>query len=65
LAFHLHQVGFGQMETRAADARLKASVICQQQQALRIPVQPACRIDTRNRNELAQRSTTLIILKLG
>ncbi|GAB4352608.1 MAG: hypothetical protein Kow0073_08400 [Immundisolibacter sp.] len=44
LAFHLRQVGLGQLEGGVGDALLQAAVAGQQQQALGVAVQPSGRV---------------------
>ncbi|MGK0392215.1 MAG: hypothetical protein ACJA0B_000358 [Alcanivorax borkumensis] len=64
LALHLNQIGFGKLEPWITDACLKRTVIGQQQQAFRIPVQSAGRIHSRYADKLAQRSAALIVAEL-
>ena len=63
--FHLHQIGLGQMKARLADACLQGTVIGEQQQPFRIPVQPPGRVHTGYWHELAQRSAPLVVAELG
>lgn len=64
-AFHLNQVGLGQMETRVTDTRLQGTVISEQQQSFRIPVQPPGRVNAGHRDELSQGATTAVVTELG
>jgi hypothetical protein len=54
-SLHLDPIGLRQLLLRMADGMLEGAIVGQDQQAFTVGVEPARRIDLRNRNEVFQR----------
>ena len=64
-AFDLHPVGLRQLVPGVGDARLQATVVGQQQQALAVAVQAPGRIHARHRDEVLEGRAPLLVVELG